>query len=130
VVGLGLNLDLPETARAAIAAPGVLPACDVREASRGAQPGRNRTAAIVAASMLEGLERFTRDGYAPFAPQWQELDALLGQPVRILQGERVVEGIARGTDASGALRLECDGRVERFFSGEVSLRPAATGAAA
>jgi BirA family biotin operon repressor/biotin-[acetyl-CoA-carboxylase] ligase len=50
--------------------------------------------------------------------------------VRILQGDRAVEGIARGTDASGALRLECDGGIERFFSGEVSLRHAAPGAAA
>lgn len=130
VVGLGLNVDLPAAARAALAAPGALPACDVRESSRGVPPGRNRTAAIVAASMLEGLDRFARDGYAPFAQQWQELDALLGQPVRILQGDRAVEGVARGTDASGALRVECDGRSERFFSGEVSLRPSWPGAAA
>lgn len=93
-------------------------------------PAPKRTKAIVAASMLEGLDRFARDGYAPFAQQWQELDALLGQPVRILQGDRAVEGVARGTDASGALRVECDGRSERFFSGEVSLRPSWPGAAA
>jgi BirA family biotin operon repressor/biotin-[acetyl-CoA-carboxylase] ligase len=124
VVGLGLNIDLPQSARDAIAAPEALQACDLRDACGGQVPGRNRVAAVVVAAMLEGLDRFAREGFSPFAGPWRALDALLDEPVRIVQGDRSVDGIARGIDPSGALRAELDGRVERFFSGEASLRRA------
>ena len=124
VVGLGLNLDLPPAARAAIDAPGVVPVCDLREALEGAAPERNRTAASVSSAMLEGLARFARDGFAPFAAEWDALDSLHGAAVRIVQGSGAIEGTARGVDPDGALRLERDGRIERYVSGDVSLRVA------
>ncbi len=124
VVGLGLNLDLPPAARAAIDAPGVVPVCDLREALEGAAPERNRTAASVSSAMLAGLARFARDGFAPFAAEWDALDSLHGAAVRIVQGSGAIEGTARGVDPDGALRLERDGRIERYVSGDVSLRAA------
>jgi BirA family biotin operon repressor/biotin-[acetyl-CoA-carboxylase] ligase len=129
VVGLGLNLDLPAAARAAINAPGVTPACDLRDALGGAPPERNRTAASVSSAMLEGLARFAGEGFAPFAAEWDALDSLRGAAVRIVQGSGEVEGTARGVDPDGALRLERDGRIERYVSGDVSLRAAAAGVA-
>jgi len=87
-------------------------------------PGRNRTAASVAAAMLDGLATFASAGFAPFAAEWQALDSLQGAAVRIVQGSGVVEGLARGVDPDGALRVERAGRIERFVSGDVSLRPA------
>ena len=125
VVGLGLNLDLPPAARSAIDSPAASPVCDLREALGGAVPGRNRTAASVAAAMLDGLATFASAGFAPFAAEWQALDSLQGAAVRIVQGDSHSEGIARGVDPDGALRLERDGRLERYFSGDVSVRPAA-----
>jgi len=122
VVGLGLNIDLPRTTREAVAATDASPPCDLRELSGGAAPGRNRTAASVATAMLAGLEEFSHSGFAPFAAAWRELDSLADEPVRIVVGERSVEGVARGADPGGALRVEIDGHVERFFSAEVSVR--------
>jgi BirA family biotin operon repressor/biotin-[acetyl-CoA-carboxylase] ligase len=124
VIGLGLNLELPQVDRAAIETPGTAPVCDLREALGGIVPGRNRTAASVAAAMLEGLAQFATAGFAPFAADWKSLDALRDQPVRILQGETVIEGTARGVAADGALRVEHAGRIEKFFSGDVSVRAA------
>jgi BirA family biotin operon repressor/biotin-[acetyl-CoA-carboxylase] ligase len=121
VIGLGLNLDLSPSMRDAIALPGAAPVCDLREVL-GAAPGRNQTAASVAAAMLEGLARFATAGFAPFAAQWQSLDALRDQPVRILQGDAASEGVARGVDGDGALRVERAGRIEKVFSGDVSVR--------
>jgi biotin-(acetyl-CoA carboxylase) ligase len=43
--------------------------------------------------------------------------------VRVVQGADTVEGEARGVDGDGALLLEVGGRLERFYSGDVSLRP-------
>ena len=87
-------------------------------------PERNRAAASVASAMLEGLDRFASDGFAPFAAEWHALDSLQDQPVRIVQGSGELEGIARGVDPDGALRLERGGRIERYVSGDVSLRRA------
>lgn len=122
VVGLGLNLDLPPAARASIHGPGVVPVCDLRDAMTGALPSRNVVAASVASAMLAGLSRFAREGFAPFAGAWQTLDSLRDAPVSVVQGADALEGVARGVDRDGALRVERDGRVERFVSGDVSLR--------
>jgi BirA family transcriptional regulator, biotin operon repressor / biotin---[acetyl-CoA-carboxylase] ligase len=127
VVGLGLNLDLPAATRAEIDVPGASPVCDLREAMGGVAPERNRAAASVASAMLEGLGRFATEGFAPFAGEWHALDSLRGEPVRIVQGSGEIEGIARGVDPDGALRLERAGRIERYVSGDVSLRRAGTG---
>jgi biotin-(acetyl-CoA carboxylase) ligase len=45
--------------------------------------------------------------------------------VRIAQVDGDVEGEACGADADGALLLRVDGRLQRFYSGDVSLRLAA-----
>lgn len=124
VVGLGINLELPEAARAAIDGPGFTPVCDLRDATDGTPAPRNTVAVSLAAAMLDGLERFAADGFAPFADAWHGLDSLQDAPVRVVQGAGTVEGIARGVDRDGALRIERAGRIERFVSGDVSLRPA------
>ena len=124
VIGLGLNLDLPPGDRAAIETPGATPVCDLREALGGDLPGRNRTAASVAAAMLDGLAVFAAAGFEPFAANWQSFDSLRDRPVRILQGATVIDGIARGVAADGALRVERAGNIEKFFSGDVSVRAA------
>lgn len=124
VVGLGLNLALPGEARAGLAAPGVMPVADLREAMGGLRPGRNVLAGRLVAAICQGLERFGRQGFAPFAARWQQLDSLAGAEVRVTQSTGIVEGRSLGADRDGALRVETGGRVERYFAGDVSLRAA------
>jgi BirA family biotin operon repressor/biotin-[acetyl-CoA-carboxylase] ligase len=123
VLGLGLNLRLGAAQRDALAAPGALPAGDLAEAF--AEPiGRNRIAGVVAAALLDGLQTFEARGFEPFAADWAELDALRGRRVRIERGAAAVEGIAMGAAADGSLRIAVGERIERFYSGDLSLRPA------
>jgi BirA family biotin operon repressor/biotin-[acetyl-CoA-carboxylase] ligase len=70
-------------------------------------------------SMLLQYERF---GFAAFRDAWVALDGLNGRPVQVVVGETAVLGIARGVDADGALLLETTDRLQRFVSGEASLR--------
>ena len=126
VAGLGLNIALPAEARAAIAAPDAQPVADLAEALGVRLPARNALAAALAAAMLDTLELFSREGYAPFADRWSGLDALAGSRVRVAHAEGSVEGEACGADADGALLVRVDGRLQRFYSGDVSLRPAAS----
>ena len=125
VVGLGINVALPVEARAALAVPGATPVADLAEASGGPLPGRNAFAARLSAAMLEGLEEFGRDGFTPFATRWQALDSLAGVRVRVTQSDGSIEGIARGADRDGALRLDLGDRTQRVFSGDVTVRSTA-----
>jgi BirA family biotin operon repressor/biotin-[acetyl-CoA-carboxylase] ligase len=124
VAGLGLNIALPPEARAGIDGPDAQPVADLREALGPRVPARNALAVALAAAMLDTLDVFSREGYAAFAGNWAELDALAGARVRVTHTDGSVEGDACGADADGALLVRVDGRVQRFYSGDVSVRPA------
>lgn len=127
VVGIGINLELPSEARAAIARDAdATPVADVAEACGGPAPGRNALAGALVAAVCATLERHGRDGFAAVSTRWQALDALAGHRVRVAQSAGAVEGRALGVDRDGALRVEVDGRIETFHAGDVSLRPVPT----
>ena len=120
VIGVGINVHLTTGMRAQIEASGVRVAA-VADAC-AAPPARNFIAGAIIDALLSMLAEFERDGFSGFREAWAELDALRDRPAQVLLGEAVVCGTARGVDAHGALRLERDGRVQEFVSGEVSLR--------
>ena len=120
VVGMGINVRLPQAARERLAAEGV----EVTDlAALGGTPGRNDLAAVLIAELAQALVEFGARGLAAFSAEWQAADALTGRPVRVLQGGQPLEGLARGVDGDGALLLEVDGARRRILSGEVSIRP-------
>jgi BirA family biotin operon repressor/biotin-[acetyl-CoA-carboxylase] ligase len=120
VIGVGLNVSLTPGMRAQIEASGVKAAA-VADACT-APPSRNFIAGAIIDALLSMLADFERDGFSGFREDWTALDALRDRPAQVLMGEAVVCGTARGVDAHGALRLERDGRLQEFVSGEVSLR--------
>jgi BirA family transcriptional regulator, biotin operon repressor / biotin---[acetyl-CoA-carboxylase] ligase len=123
VAGLGLNLCMPESARAAIESPLATPVTDLATACGGDPPPRLDIAARVAGRMLAGLAEFSRSGFRAFARDWADLDSLRDAPVTVLRHDGPLQGIARGADAEGALRVEVPGGViERVHAGDVSLR--------
>ncbi|MBO1519231.1 bifunctional biotin--[acetyl-CoA-carboxylase] ligase/biotin operon repressor BirA [Oceanisphaera pacifica] len=117
VIGIGLNLVLPNTEQARIDQPWA----ELTELG----PVDDRNALVVALSqqLQRSLAVFEQEGIAAFSQQWNRLDYFNGKPVRILMGEQVVLGIARGIDSQGALLLELEsGKIKRFLGGEISLR--------
>jgi BirA family biotin operon repressor/biotin-[acetyl-CoA-carboxylase] ligase len=124
VIGIGLNLRLDASARAQIARLGA-EAADL--ATLGVDvAARNALASAVVGRCVDGLEIFSRLGFAPFLAAWRDADVLRDRPVRIHGGDGVREGIARGIDTQGALQVErADGIVESVLAGEVSVRGAA-----
>ena len=118
VVGVGLNVRMPDDAAQSIDQPW----CDLaRFDQRGLT--RNDVAAALLGGLLPALQQFDQAGLTPFLPRWQAMDALAGKTVRVLDGSRRFEGQCLGINASGALRLRSeDGDERNFHGGEVSLR--------
>ena len=120
VIGVGINcalgLEVTRRVRDAgtepidLAALGVA-ACD-----------RNQLATYLIAEIVSGVLEFERRGLAAFATEWSEADALLGRTVKLTSPGTEFAGLARGIDSDGALRVQCDGTVRHFHSGEVSVR--------
>lgn len=118
VCGIGVNVDMPGDAGAAIDQAWT----DL--ASHGINPGRNRLAACVLAEVIAAQTRFIEAGFEVFRHEWEALDAFRNAQVELHAGTSRRRGTARGVDDTGALLLEIDGRCERVMSGDVSLRVA------
>jgi BirA family biotin operon repressor/biotin-[acetyl-CoA-carboxylase] ligase len=120
VIGVGINVSLSEAARREIAASGVAAAAVMDACERPAS--RNLVAGAILDELLSMLVQYERLGFGAFRDAWTALDGLNGRPVQVAVGETTVFGIARGVDSDGALLLQTGDRVQRFVSGEASLR--------
>jgi BirA family transcriptional regulator, biotin operon repressor / biotin---[acetyl-CoA-carboxylase] ligase len=120
VIGLGLNVALSAAARGEIEAGGVRVAA-VADAC-AAPPSRNRVIGAILDELLSMLVQFEREGFAAFRSAWTALDALHGRESQVVLGATAISGTARGVDEEGALLLETGDRMQRFVSGEASLR--------
>ena len=120
VIGVGLNVFLPAAARLEIEASGVRVAA-VADAC-GALPSRNHVAGTLLDELLSMLVKFEAVGFAAFRDEWIALDGLNGRSVLVRMGDNITAGTARGADTDGALLVEVNGRLQRFVSGEASLR--------
>ncbi len=117
VIGVGLNLQIPQQESGAIDQPWSTLA-DYLEPL----PSRNRLAAAVINQLIPLLDRFEQGGLEELMPEWEALDRVHNQPVVIHQEGGAIHGIARGIDRMGALQLEVDGEIQSHYSGDVSLR--------
>jgi BirA family biotin operon repressor/biotin-[acetyl-CoA-carboxylase] ligase len=131
VIGVGLNLALPASARREIEAGGVRVAAVADACAQ--EVSRNRLAAALIDELLSMLGDFERRGFAAFRDEWQALDALGGRAVQVLSTADPVTGTSCGVDSEGALLLDSGGRLQKIVSGDLSLRavgdPVAPGAA-
>ena len=118
IVGIGLNVDLPASARAAIDQE----VTDLR--THGLSMDRNGIAAALASEVVEAVRRFGREGFLPRRSAYDRLHVCQGRDCRVVQGNQTREGVVLGVTGEGALRMRCSGETVEFTGGEVSLRPA------
>lgn len=117
IIGIGINVDMSSLDGGAIDQPWT----DLRMA--GGRPVlRNDLLTALIEKLIGLLGGFEKQGFKAYRHRWLEMDAFAGQPVRVLAGQRVVEGEASGVDESGALQVCVDGQLQSFNGGEVSLR--------
>ncbi len=121
VVGIGLNVRMPASAKRDIDQP----VSDLTAvAGRGAAPiDRNRLLARLVAELASAFSAYADTGFPPFAAEWQRHHAYQGKPVKLLLPDGAsVNGTVAGVDSAGALVLADGPRRARFLSGEISLR--------
>ncbi len=117
VIGIGINVKLPQAQAVAIDQPWV----DLNQIVSPA-PSRTVLLASLLTALVPVLEQFSEQGFAPFMAEWQSANAFADQPVNLLLGPRQVQGVCRGVNESGALLVEHAGELGAFHGGEVSVR--------
>lgn len=120
VIGIGLNVALGEALLAEVERTGVA-ATDL--VSNVPHLSRNAIAAAVIAEVTQGLKRFETQAMRPFLEEWRAADALRGSQIEVHTAAGKVFGWAKGIDLHGALVVETPRGLQRFISGEVSVRP-------
>jgi BirA family biotin operon repressor/biotin-[acetyl-CoA-carboxylase] ligase len=121
IVGIGLNVALGSELIDTIAATG-LQAIDLLTVT-GGPVSRNALAGQLIENCVRGLLQFEQEGLKPFVEEWRNADALRGRTLTVSTADAVVHGLARGIDLSGALLVETPNGLQKFLSGEVTVRP-------
>jgi BirA family biotin operon repressor/biotin-[acetyl-CoA-carboxylase] ligase len=119
VVGVGLNVCMPQASAAAIDQAWT----DIETITGGTHPGRNVLLAAMLNELLPLVAGFESQGFARWRQDWQALDAFSGARVVLNTGGAQVAGVARGVDERGALQLETTTGVQSVYGGEISMRP-------
>jgi BirA family biotin operon repressor/biotin-[acetyl-CoA-carboxylase] ligase len=127
VIGVGINMHMPAATRLTLAEQQAALVADVREILKERTPPRNAFIAALTDEILAMLPVFAERGFAAFIDEWQALDALADAHVKVINGAQTLHGAARGVDENGALLVEIDGALQKFVSGEVSLRATRSG---
>jgi len=117
VIGVGLNVAMPQEAEAQIDQPwadlkGLLPK-DLT---------RTDLLAVVLMHLVKMLDEFAETGFAELRGEWESANAFKDRPISLLMGDRRVDGLCLGVDKSGALRLRTLDGEKLYQGGEISLR--------
>lgn len=116
VIGIGINFELGIHQRSGIDQPvGCIPK------DRGIK--RDLLTGKILNRLLPALNNFPDHGFSPYLERWEGLNLFQNQIVNIYRGDEAYNGIDRGIDKEGNLILESKGKLLKFNSGEVSLRP-------
>ena len=83
---------------------------------------RNLLVATLLQQLREAMICFEQQGLSAFIEQWQSLDNFNNRAVKLLIGDKIIHGIAKGINQQGALLLEQNGQITPYIGGEISLR--------
>ena len=118
VIGIGINFVLPKEVENATSVQALF-----QTASKQGVSVKTLLNAVLA--QLDALlNEYAQNGFASCVGEYDAANRDTNRPVLLLQEGRVVhEGVVKGVDAQGALRLQTDKGEKTIVSGEISLRP-------
>ena len=118
IIGIGINFVLPKEVENATSVQALF-----QTASKQGVSVKTLLNAVLA--QLDALlSEYAQNGFASCVGEYDAANRDTDRPVLLLQEGRVVhEGVVKGVDAQGALRLQTDKGEKTIVSGEISLRP-------
>ncbi|KJY97282.1 bifunctional biotin--[acetyl-CoA-carboxylase] ligase/biotin operon repressor BirA [Pseudoalteromonas ruthenica] len=116
VIGIGLNVSMPDNAAQHIDQPW----CDLNEFTT--ELDKNQLVAALTCFLQKRLYQYQRQGLTHMYQQWNDVHAFAGQCVELSSGNNHWRGICEGIDEQGAVVIRVDGQSKRYFGGEISLR--------
>lgn len=120
VIGVGLNLHLPEQVKNKIDQAMV-------DLNTIMQPAASRNALMGSAlrHLAEMLVLFESEGFEALRAEWELVHAYHAKPVVIRMPDGAeIHGVVRSVASDGAIILDTASGERRFGSGEISMRPA------
>ena len=118
VIGIGINFVLPKEVENATSVQALFQTASKQGVSVEALLN------AVLAQLDALLNEYAQNGFASCVGEYDAANRDTGRPVLLLQEGRIVhEGVVKGVDAQGALRLLTDNGEKTIVSGEISLRP-------
>lgn len=115
VVGLGLNVKMPDNEGTTISQPWT----DLHQIL-GKAPDRNLITGLIITELLQILPRFAEQGLAGFLAEWQAADIYYGRPLMVQTPNVRYSGIGQGINTTGELLLRGeDGVIRSFPSAEI-----------
>ncbi|MDR3086966.1 MAG: biotin--[acetyl-CoA-carboxylase] ligase [Azoarcus sp.] len=123
VIGIGMNLSLPEDAD--IPDRERLDVTDLTS-EMGDPPPLEELLAAILHELYRTFSTYSFAGFSLLRNAWQHRNAFANLPVRVSGEGADIVGLCLGVDEDGALLVRDDGGggVRRVLAGEVSLRPA------
>lgn len=116
VIGIGLNINMPNSANANIDQPftclGQHTALPIK---------RNQLVILLQIELINILNEFSQTGFSHFISEFNAVNQYQDQAIKVLTTTEKL-GICRGVDEQGALLLEIDRTIEAIYGGEVSIR--------
>ena len=117
VIGLGLNLYLPETEAETITQAWT----DLSKITGENKLFRNNLAGTLLNHLLPVIAEYEGVGIKAYLDEWRDYDCLKGKSATLYIAQQQFEGIVQGIDDNGMLLIKrADGNVQTFASGEVS----------
>lgn len=122
VIGLGLNLFVPETQAENITQAWT----DLSKVTGKNRLFRNKLAGTLLNHLLPVIAEYEGVGIKVYLDEWRSYDCLTGKSATLFIGQQKFEGIVQGIDDNGMLLIERpDGSLQTFASGEVSFNGSA-----
>jgi BirA family biotin operon repressor/biotin-[acetyl-CoA-carboxylase] ligase len=118
VIGIGINLNLPEQLRQQIDQP----VTDVQTAL-GKPINSSELLGKILKHLCSVLSTFEQNGFEPLREEWTQAHAYQQKAVRMLMADgRELPGTVNGVAPDGVLLVQTPQGEQRFSSGEISLR--------
>jgi BirA family biotin operon repressor/biotin-[acetyl-CoA-carboxylase] ligase len=83
---------------------------------------RNRFTAILISEIIRLMNNYSRQEDCGIVDEWRHYDCMKGKLARLVLPKRTINGLILGVDDNGALLMSVNDRLEKFNSGEISLR--------